>query len=243
MNTFIKSLIDNHNIIMILVSNEEEIGNLQFCFQVISYFETSQKCILKDYNILEGETSSSFLLLDGVKYTEMESQKFLLKLRKFNSMINLKTLHDYNYLLEDRNNDITECKELYPLGKANYTYISISEVYSLFSRVLLIEKNKYEKQMNGKFIKTLRYDGLTEYKSRWIYSFNVTSENFEVTIGIHQSIPNSFSLIPAYLYTGLVILKSNTPIVNFVDYLPLKQSRQNFLKLKLSKGSYVVIPM
>jgi hypothetical protein len=247
LNTYLKSLIENPKYIVLLVSNEEELENLQICFQVISFFETSQKNKLKDYHLFEGQTSSSLLILDENsdknKYTEIETQKILLKLRKFNGMINLKTLYDYNYLLEDRNNDITEFKELYPLGKANYTYISICEVYSLFSKMLLIEKNKYEKQFNGKFIKTARYDGVIEYKSRWIYSFNVTSENFEVTIGIHQSIPNSFSIIPPYLYTGLVILKSNTPIINFVDYLPLKESRQNFIKVKLSKGSYVVIPM
>ena len=107
----------------------------------------------------------------------------------------------------------------------------------------MIENTKFEQQINGKFIKCIRDDNIFEYKSRWIYSFNVTSDNFEVTIGIHQNIPNTASPIITYMYIGLVILKSNMSMLNFVDYLPLKDSRQNFIKLKLTRGSYVVVPM
>lgn len=244
-NKFLKSLLDNQNYILILCNEEEENERQQLCYKVLTFFESNELCEVNEYIVNEGETSD-FLQIsnDGNdKIKKIEVPKILLKLRKLNMNTELNTLYDYKYLLEDRSQNINDCKELYPLGKSNYTYISLPELQTTFSKILLIEKCKFEKQFNGKFIKCLRYDGVTEYKSRWLYSFNISSDSFEITIGIHQTIPNSYCQFLPYIFTGLVILKSNTPLMNFVDYLPLKECRQDFIKLKLSKGSYVLIPM
>lgn len=108
--------------------------------------------------------------------------------------------------------------------------------------MIVLERKRYEQQLNGKFIKCKRDDDITEYKSRWIYSFNVTNENMEVTIGIHQPSLN-YGLINSYLHAGLVVLRSNMSMLTFVDYIPMKETRQSFIKLKLLRGSYVVVPV
>ena len=83
--------------------------------------------------------------------------------------------------------------------------ISLNEIFTTFTRILIFENKKFEQQINGKFIKCKRDDDVLEYKSRWIYSFNVVTDNFEVTIGIHQHTPNTISPVVSYLYTGIVI--------------------------------------
>jgi hypothetical protein len=243
----LKSLCENSNYLILLI-NDEEFENQQFLFHVLSTYELNKETEIKEYILKEGETSEKLNIIFDEEINPSEYKmtilpELLLKLRRFNPSINVQSLWDYNYLLEDRNHDIHECKELYPQGKSNYTYISMNELFLNFNRILLLEKKKYEQQLNGKFIKCIRDDDILEFKSRWIYSFNVTSDNFDLTIGIHQSTPNCASPMISYLYAGLVILKSNMTILNFVDYLPLKDARQNFIKLKLSKGSYVVVPM
>lgn len=243
----LKYLCDCDNSILLLV-NDDEFESPQYCYQILSSYELNGQTSIEEYLVKEGLGNEKlFLNLDEIQDQSeiniIKVNNVLFKLRKFHTNINFKADYEYNNLLESINQTVEEVKELYPSGKAIYTYVSLREIFSSFTRLIFLENKKFEQQINGKFIKCMREDKVVEFKSRWIYSFNVTSDNFEVTIGIHQIPPNSLSPLISYLYTGVVILKSNMSMLNFVDYLPLRDYRQNFFKLKLNRGSYVVVPM
>ena len=84
-------------------------------------------------------------------------------------------------------------------------------------------------------------DDMTEFKSRWKYSFNI-SEPQDIIIGLHQK-QFLFSGINRNFFIGLVLLKSNNGMYAYVDYINLSDGYNNYLQVKLDIGSYIVIPM
>jgi hypothetical protein len=230
----------NNNLICILV-NEEEQDHSQFAYNILTTYELKEQIKFQEYKYHEEKS----LNRDDpknytIKYTDIHNVLF--KLRAFSEKSILNT-HFSMRVLMDSENDIHFVNDLYPNDCVNmYSWIGINEMTSKFTKMIILENMKYEQQINGKFIKCQRKDNIVEYKSRWIYSFNINNDNTDVVIGLHQPSIN-YSTICSYLYAGIVVAKSNTPFITFVDYLPLKDSRQNFLKLKLAKGSYVVIPI
>lgn len=246
----LKYLIDLDCIILLV--NDNECNTTQYAFQILSCYELNEKVELKEYILKEDMKKDSLYLNDtdsefSQKKHEVilrESNNMLLKLRIFNDGIDLKTNYSQRYLLDsETSNHLNLVKELYQHKLNNYTWISLLEIFNNFTRLVILENKRFEQQINGKFTKCKREDDVVEFKSRWIYSFNVTSDNYEITIGIHQNTPNSFSNISTYLYTGLVIVKSNMTMLNFVDLISLRDVRQHYINLKLSRGSYVVIPI
>ena len=120
---------------------------------------------------------------------------------------------------------------------------AIKEVIRNYSHLIVINNTYKESQINGKFIKVLRTENkITEFKSRWIYTFNNPNDHCELIIGIHQ--PNkNLGIVLNYLHVGLIILNYNMGSISFVDYLSIKDNRQSFIKLNLKKGSFIFVPM
>ena len=106
-----------------------------------------------------------------------------------------------------------------------------------------IEETKNEIQLYGKFIKTKRQeDNIIEFRSRWIYTLNIRSNSTDIIFSLHQQSKN-LGKISNYLYTGILILKTAFPLLTFIDYLEIHDERQKYLKTKLDKGVYVIIPI
>ncbi len=170
-------------------------------------------------------------------------ESYFLKLHLFgekNNLSEFKYTDHYKLHLLDNNKSIDIPKTF----NINYTYMEVREILSKFKSLLIMDSElPYEKQINGKFLKVKRDDGVVEFRSKWIYTFNVPKDNYEITIGIHQASKN-FGGSNSYIYAGFVILKANgRKILNLVDFLPMKDNRQGFLKVKLNKGVYIVVPM
>jgi hypothetical protein len=236
----LKNLVYNTNKLCILV-NEEDHSSTQFAYAILTTYELNELIRFQDYTF-KAEKSKN--LDDVTNYSKniIEFNSVLFKLRPLSEKHILDTGYSLRVLM-DSDRDINFINELYPDKDVNtFSWININEIPSRFTKLLILEYLKYEQQINGKFIKCLRQDNIIEFKSKWIYSFNITNDNAEVTIGIHQPSIN-YSTITSYLYIGLVVLKSNSPFLTFCDYLHLKDCRQGFLKLKLPKGCYVVVPV
>jgi hypothetical protein len=237
----LKNMVYNSNMILLLI-NEEDIESTQFAHQILTNYELLQLIKYQEYKFKE-EKSPNKESLDNYTLGFTQLNNIIFKLRALSDKCKLNTLFSERVLMDDDQVNTNFVKELYPDNMLkNYSWISLNEITTKFSKLILLENMRFEQQINGKFIKCLRADSITEYKTKWIYSFNVTNDNFEMIIGLHQPSMN-YTTINSYLYAGLVILKSNRPFLTFVDYLPLKDTRQNFLKLKLTKGSYVVVPI
>jgi hypothetical protein len=247
----LKNMCHNDDMILILVNDEEE-DKIQCGYQILNYFEFKESIELNKFKVEEAKGFQSLYLTEKNQQEyltnsleKIEAQNIFFKIRKLKRTDSLKTFYDFNSLLNSKE-DINKIRLLYPDGDIYYSYISIGELCQkkLFNRILIMGFKKFELQLNGKFIKCIREkDNIIEYKTRWNYTFNVTSDNFDVTIGIHQNTFNSDLQVSNHLYIGLIVLKSSYPMLFFVDHLPLKEARQNFLNLKLEKGTYVVVPM
>lgn len=118
----------------------------------------------------------------------------------------------------------------------------MEKLLSSFDKLTLLKEFAIQQQLNGKFVKTTREDKVQQYKSRWVYTFNITSDNTQVALGIHQPSINQ-GAVTSYLYVGIIILRSSMPILDFVDYLPLDEVRQQFILTNLNSGSYIVVPV
>lgn len=158
----------------------------------------------------------------------------------------LKSKYNYINLIDNKSVSPIDIAHLFPSDQdpnsiRKYTYISGKDIYTKFNRLLEIKRYTYSNKLNGKFIKIKREDNTEEYISRWFYTFNVGNDNTEVTIGIHSIdlIEKQFSKF----FIGIIILKSNMFNLSFVDYVPLKNQKDNFIKSFLSKGSYMIIPV
>jgi hypothetical protein len=245
----LKAMCLNDNLIMILLEEDED--KIQFAYQILNCYELKEKIMIYKWNLLEIKGNQSLYLTERShdyhtnNLEEVEIQNVYFKIRKLKRTDYLKTIYDFNSLLNSKV-DAEKIRELYPEGDTYHSFVTIQELCEkrLFSRLLILEYKKYELQLNGKFLKCIREkDNIIEYKTRWNYTFNVPSDNFDLTIGIHQNTFNSSLQMCNHLYCGLIILKSSYPMLFFVDHLPLKEARQNYLNLKLDKGTYVIVPM
>lgn len=160
---------------------------------------------------------------------------------------NITSQYDYEYLLT---NDNTLIPKLYPKGDKlidsssnsnkyiSYSYVSLNDIFMKCSSLIEIKKYKYEMKLNGKFI---YIEHINQYISRWFYTFNISDDYVEMNINIH-----SLDLVHKNYqdyYIGIIILKSNMLSISFVDYIPVKNTRDNFLKTFLEKGSYIIAPI
>jgi hypothetical protein len=237
----LKNLLLSHNNIICLLVNEDDQDNTQFVYNVLTSYELKELIRFQEYKYHEERSLNKDDPKNYIpKYIDIHNVLFKLRALSEKNILNT---HYSTRVLMDSEHDINFVNDLYPNESVNmFSWIGINEITSKFNKMIILENMKHEQQINGKFVKCTRKDGIVEYKSRWIYSFNVNNDNTEVIIGLHQPSIN-YSTIVSYLYTGIVVVKSNTPFITFVDYLSLKDSRQHFLKLKLAKGSYVVIPI
>ena len=217
----LKTIIDNSpndNSIFLLINDcDNSLYSLnQFSFEIISTFVYKKEILYK------------------VKLFQMLNSSLISK-------------YDYINLIDNKKMSNIDIAQFYPSeiepfnSSKYYTYLSYEDIISKFNRMIEIKKYQYSNKINGKFIKVTRNDNVTEYISRWFYTFNIGNDNTEVCIGIHNIdlIEKKFNLT----YTGIIILRSNMMNFSFVDYVQVKNQRDNYLKCILSKGSYLIIPI
>ena len=243
-------------------NDDEAVACKQIIYPILSYFIINEEHLLTltDKNLDKSVSyNKSF---EGIKkeYETFDSNElpvdndkrlsvYLFKLMIINEKDNeLKTDYSQRILLDGNREELADM--LYPPSSNSFTFIcnlsfnkAINEIIRNFSRIIVINNKFKEYQINGKFIKVLRTENkITEFKSRWIYTFNNPNEWCDLIIGIHQ--PNkNLGMILNYLHVGLVVLNYNMGSVSFVDYLKIKDFRQSFIKLRLPKGSYIFVPM
>ena len=217
----LKTIIDNSpndNSIFLLINDcDNSLYSLnQFSFEIISTFVYKKEILYK------------------VKLFQMLNSSLISK-------------YDYINLIDNKKMSNIDIAQFYPSeiepynSSKYYTYLSYEDIISKFNRMIEIKKYQYSNKINGKFIKVTRNDNVTEYISRWFYTFNIGNDNTEVCIGIHNIdlIEKKYDLT----YTGIIILRSNMMNFFFVDYVQVKNQRDNYLKCILSKGSYLIIPI
>ena len=216
-----KSIIDNspneNSILLLINDRDNSLQSLnQFSFEIISTFVYKKETVYK------------------VKLLQMLNSSLISK-------------YDYINLIDNKNMSNIDIARFYPIeiepfiSSKYYTYLSYEDIISKFNRMIEIKKYQYSNKINGKFIKVTRNDNVTEYISRWFYTFNIGNDNTEVCIGIHNIdlIEKKYDLT----FTGIIILKSNMMNFSFVDYVQVKNQRDNYLKCFLSKGSFLIIPI
>ena len=217
----LKSIIDNspneNSILLLINDRDNSLQSLnQFSFEIISTFVYKKETVYK------------------VKLLQMLNSSLISK-------------YDYINLIDNKNMSNIDIARFYPIeiepfiSSKYYTYLSYEDIISKFNRMIEIKKYQYSNKINGKFIKVTRNDNVTEYISRWFYTFNIGNDNTEVCIGIHNIdlIEKKYDLT----FTGIIILKSNMMNFSFVDYVQVKNQRDNYLKCFLSKGSFLIIPI
>ena len=188
------------------------------------------------------EILSTYYLNEGIPLFKISILKSLKQ--------NITSQYDYEYLLTHQSNDDTLIPKLYPKGDKlidsssnsnkyiSYSYVSLNDIFMKCSSLIEIKKYKYEVKLNGKFI---YIEHINQYISRWFYTFNISDDYVEMNINIH-----SLDLVHKNYqdyYIGIIILKSNMLSISFVDYIPVKNTRDNFLKTFLEKGSYIIAPI
>jgi len=257
------NIVDNTNAVVLITHDEEyqQISPDQSFFNVLATHKKKEIYemidLLDEQELKLKEKTRQDMELRDLKRKERD---VLINLRnpdsvipdKLNSILyKIHLFGDTNNLTEFEYEKFMELKLLNKTAKydikknfnINYTYIETKELLNKFKSVIIMDSElPYEKQINGKFLKAVREDGVTEFRSKWIYAFNIPSDNYELTIGIQLPSKN-FGGINTYIYSGFVILKSNGVKINFVDYLPFKDTRQGFLKMRLNRGSYLVVPL
>lgn len=217
----LKDIVDNspneNSILLLINDNDNSLHTLnQFSYEIISTFVYNKKILYK-VKLLQMLNSS---LISKYDYINLIDNK---------SITNIEIAHFYPSEIEPFN------------SSKHYTYLSYVDIINKFTRMIEIKKCQYSNKINGKFIQVTRKDNVTEYISRWFYTFNIGNDNTEVCIGIHNVdlIEKKYNM----MYTGIIILKSNMMNFSFVDYVQVKNQRDNYLKCILSKGSFLIIPI
>ena len=187
------------------------------------------------------EILSTYYLNEGIPLFKISILKSLKQ--------NITSQYDYKYLLTHQEDNDTLIPKLYPKGDIlidssngnkyiSYSYVSLNDIFMKCSSLIEIKKYKYEVKLNGKFI---YIEHINQYISRWFYTFNISDDYVEMNISIH-----SLDLVHKNYqdyYIGIIILKSNMLSISFVDYIQVKNTRDNFLKTFLEKGSYIIAPI